>query len=184
MKLALVAVVSFAIGAAGTLLVNPGHEVFAQKSALNNGFMPIVPPLGSASPVPLIPGLSGTNFSHNTIVADPNATRPIVVNLDGLVQTNNVWDNERGVAFVYGGGAYKLSSNAIVGPISLVLTGAAANTAALLEQFGFLAKNDPATVTPAATDPSKPKNKPSVHKTTIPTPFKGDISSQFDGTPQ
>jgi hypothetical protein len=183
MKLLFVAVVSFALGVAATLLVNPKYHAFAQGGVggpISNGFEPIVPPLGSASPIPVVMPLAHIHFGHNTMVSHG---APLVVSLDGLEQTGNVYGGDAGVEFVYGGGAYKLEENTFVGPISLRLTGAAANTAELLEQFGFLAKNDPPTVTPVAVAP-KEKNKPKIRKANIPIPFKGDISSQYDGSPQ
>jgi hypothetical protein len=95
------------------------------------------------------------------------------------------------VKFVYGGGAYKLEDNTIVGPVSLELTGAAANTLALLEQFGMIAKGDPPTTpdptptpTPAMVPTPKEKNKPITRTKVVDPPLKGDMSSQYDGTQQ
>jgi hypothetical protein len=88
----------------------------------------------------------------------------------------NVTNNEyRDVTLVYGGGAYSMTSSLVSGG-RLQLVGAAANTAQLLVQLGFLGNPISRPQTPPAVERSKPIEK-IIEKTTI----KGDFVSPYDG---
>ncbi len=143
-------------------------------------FRPRVPELGIA--VPKVVPLANIRVSNNLVVG--NETQPpLVVKLDGIETSNDVYSSPTGVRFEYGGGAFKLE-NVIVGdPIELDLVGAAANTAQLLKDFGMLGSPPYRAVLPPVE--SVKRNIPHKIKTTIDPrkPLSGDLASPFDGNP-
>jgi len=80
--------------------------------------------------VPKVVPLANIRVSNNLVVG--NETQPpLVVKLDGIETSNDVYSSPTGVRFEYGGGAFKLENVIVGGPIELDLVGAAANTAQL-----------------------------------------------------
>jgi hypothetical protein len=119
----------------------------------------------SLSSVPIVPPLrQNISAFHNTIIGGR-------YRLDGVRTVDSTF---KGVTFVYGGGAYKLENAFISGKSNVELTGAAANTATLLEGLGFVIKY-PATSTQAI-EVNTPKTE-QIPRTTI----KGDFVSPYDG---
>jgi len=156
MRTVTVALVAFTCGALSMLLFEiaiPSRLALAQD------------PRGWFMAVPKVPPLSGRRADHETYINSG-------YRLDGLETTNGTFNQ---VTFVYGGGAYKLEGSTIVGPTTLKLIGAAANTAQLLGRFGLLAQSP--LITSA---PDTGLNTPIVQKTTK-TTIKGDFVSPYNG---
>lgn len=188
MKYALVALGSFLLGALSVLAAN--HLLFStvhaaqllDLNAVSASFRPIVPPLGVAAPK-VIP-LQDITVGHNTTI-----TRgPMIVGLDGLESSNNLYSSPAGVRFIYGGGAYALKNAVVGGQLEFEFTGAAANTVHLLQSLKMLPGESSGQTTEIlrAPAPSEPpaKNIPISRRTKLASPLHGDISSQYDGTQQ
>jgi hypothetical protein len=193
MKLAAIVFASFFSGMLIGITTN-GHlfpqSVFTQRVASAGPFsLPKVPSIDSA--VPKVPPLLHTYIDHSVFAGVPGV--PERYALDGLETDNVRFDNPSGgITFEYGGGAYRLSNVIISGQLNLELTGAAANTATLLDSLGLL-KNPLTslgvdkvgmftTIPKAPTQATEiPKNKPIINKLKLANPLKGDISSQYDG---
>jgi hypothetical protein len=180
MRTWLIALVSFALGAATVLLSEaPSNKVFAQFRPLSSGNesrIPTVPTFGVA--VPKVLPIEAA-FANNVIDFSDSDTP--LIDLDGMSMRNGTFSGGKGqwVVIKYGGGAYELDNTTISGPIRLELTGAAANTAKLMESFGLLAPTQAsATKVPQV---AAEKNQPITKKTVLVKPLKGDIFSQYDG---
>ena len=133
MSRVMLALGSFIIGFCCMLFINSGSHTpaFGQALARVTGAVPVVPV------VPVVEEKQST--------FGPTAKVP----LDGIFASEDVFN---GVTFEYGGGVYSLRDSTFIPPIKLSLTGAAANTYALLMQFGQIGcpTQAPRTPTPKA----------------------------------
>jgi hypothetical protein len=186
MKHIVIAVVSFSLGLITVLAVQHRLTPPTVLAQFSGGPPPFIPPLSAAVPKIQPPNVF---VDHNTVISDS----PPQYYLDGMILKNSVIASPRGVIITYGGGAYHLENVAISGAIGLELTGAAANTARLLESLGLMRVPNapspesktklPVTVPPINLE-EPPNNQPIIKKLRLANPLKGDISSQYDGTKQ
>ena len=155
---------SFIVGALCMSLFG-NHISTVRQSGLAFAQMPEMDEVWQAA-VPKVPPLGTVSSSHNTFL---NRT----VGLDGFRSSNNVY---KGVKFVYGGGAYQLTSSVIAPPVQFEFVGAAANTVGFLNTFGMIgcpAKPQPPEVNP---------NTPIINKASLEKELKGDFVSPYSGT--
>ena len=188
---ALIAFSSFLLGALSVLIIGNRRllsTVHARQvpdmNEISATFRPIVPSIGVA--VPQVIPLQRIKADNNLII-DGTRSGPMIVGLDGLESTNNLYSSPAGVKFIYGGGAYVLRNATVGGQLELEFTGAAANTVHLLQSLKMLpgASSGQATEILRAPAPPEPaKNIPISRRTKLVRPLHGDISSQYDGTKQ
>jgi hypothetical protein len=134
MSRVMLALGSFTIGFCCMLFTNPESHTPAFGQALVR--VPNAVPV-----VPVVPVIEEKQSTYG-----PTATVP----LDGIFASQDLFN---GVTFEYGGGVYSLRDSTFSPPIKLSLTGAAANTYALLMQFGQIGCPAEAPRTPAPKAP-------------------------------
>lgn len=124
MHKAVLAALSFALGALSVVLVENHTATFAQETKVPGpgviripGLVPVVPPLANAR-------IEGDMFDKGSIYP-----------VDGFICKNCIF---HGATLEYGGGEYFFDNAKIDLPIGIKLVGAAQNTAIFLNSFGLL----------------------------------------------
>jgi hypothetical protein len=142
MRKVTVALGSFVLGAACMSLLGNHTSTFAQappqKAPPQQGLITIAGTVPVVPPLPHV-ALEGNSFQDAAYV------------LDGLECRGCTFKN---VTLTYGGGAYLLQNANVSLPVKLNLTGAALNTAQLLQTFGLI--GCPAKAVPQMPNPNAP----------------------------
>jgi hypothetical protein len=136
-KIAL-AVGSFIVGACSILLLGSHTSISAQppQSVPSQPRSTIV---NISDAIPAVPALRHIVFTKGAFTGGTQQ-------LDGLECESCLFDN---VTFTYGGGAVRLVNPSISGPIRVELTGAAANTVAVIQYLQAIdANRQPAPINP------------------------------------